>query len=120
MYIDMKAIRRSYPDILCGYHEQRFFPPGKTSGTVFRFPLRKDQSEISKNVMSKENMDAMFGSFKLELIEMMLFLKSVTKITVSTVDSDGFKTERLVSVSLADKDRAKQEKFSKRLKALSR
>ena len=118
-YVDMKVMRKSYPDVFAGYNESLLFTDGQQRGTVFRFPLRTSKSEISSAIISPEGLENIFASFKLELTEMMLFLKSVTKVTISTVADNTLKTERSVSVSLTDEDKVQRDLFCKELKRVA-
>ena len=118
-YVDMKAVRTSYPDVVSGYNEHVFFSHDQQTGTVFRFPLRQSTSEISSAVISPEKLESIFALFKSELSEMMLFLKNVTKITVSSLSSDKLTTERSVSVSLSDEDRRQRDLFCRRVKTFA-
>ena len=117
-YVDMKAIRTSYPDILAGYNEDVFFPSTQSTGTVFRFPLRLTKSEICSNVVSPEDLVSLFTSFKIELAEMLLFLKSVSEISVSTISMEGLKTERSLSMYLTDEDKKERDVLFSQLKTL--
>ena len=111
-FVNMQAIRVSYPDVISGYNEGTFFA-NRNVGTVFRFPLRKSESDISGNVVSTKDLETLFIDFKKELNEMLLFLKSVTRITIATVSSECLGTERIACASLDDYDRQQRNSFTK-------
>ena len=115
-YVDMKVIRKSYPDVFSGYNEAVLFKDDQQKGTVFRFPLRQSASEISSAIITQTSLENVFRSFKLDLSEIMLFLKSITKVTVSTISDGMLKTERSVSVILSDEDRYQRDLFCKEVK----
>ena len=116
-YVNMMAIRTTYSDVLSGYNEDIFFSKDSDGkGTVFRFPLRQSKSKLSDTIVTNELLERMFTSFKLELLEMLLFLKSLTKITVSTISAKEFKTEWSVSLSLTEDDTLQRSSFSVKCK----
>ena len=115
-YVDMRLVRKSYQDVFSGYNEDVLFTDDQQKGTVFRFPLRQSASKISNAVITPDTLKNIFDSFKLDLSEMMLFLKSVTKVTVSTLSDGKLITERFVSVSLSDEDRRQRDMFCKEVK----
>ena len=112
-YVDMRAIRKSYPDVFAGYSEDIFFTAERQTGTVFRFPLRQTESDISSNVITPETLKGVFALFKYDIQEMMLFLKHVTKISVSSITDENLTLEQSVELSLNDEDQSEREKFSK-------
>lgn len=63
-------------------------------GTLFRFPLRLKSSQLSGNIYNKEKVLELFESFKADADTVLLFLKSVQKISLHIRESDG--TERLL------------------------
>ena len=52
------------------------------SGTLFRFPLRTQPSELSTKIYTKEMVDTLFDSFKKEASAILLFLKNVDSISL--------------------------------------
>ncbi len=54
------------------------------NGTIFRFPLRDQKSELSENVYSREKIESLFDSFKSEAKNILLFLNHVTSISLNT------------------------------------
>ncbi|XP_037534063.1 sacsin [Nematolebias whitei] len=67
---------------------------GSFPGTLFRFPLRTRPSQLSSNIYNKEKVLELFESFKADADTVLLFLKSVQKISLHVRESDG--TERML------------------------
>ncbi|KAJ7995472.1 hypothetical protein DPEC_G00244910 [Dallia pectoralis] len=67
---------------------------GSFSGTLFRFPLRVKPSQLSANIYNKEKVLELFESFKADADTVLLFLKSVQKVSLHVRESDG--TERML------------------------
>ncbi|CAK6974386.1 sacsin [Scomber scombrus] len=67
---------------------------GSFPGTLFRFPLRMKPSQLSSNIYNKEKVLELFESFKADADTVLLFLKSVQKISLHVRESDG--TERML------------------------
>lgn len=63
-------------------------------GTLFRFPLRLKPSQLSSNIYNKEKVLELFESFKADADTVLLFLKSVTRVSLHVRESDG--TERML------------------------
>ncbi|KAM4589979.1 sacsin isoform 2-T2 [Fundulus diaphanus] len=67
---------------------------GSFPGTLFRFPLRVTPSQLSGNIYNKEKVLELFESFKADADTVLLFLKSVQKISLHVRECDG--TERVL------------------------
>ncbi|MEQ2160522.1 hypothetical protein GOODEAATRI_000039, partial [Goodea atripinnis] len=67
---------------------------GSFPGTLFRFPLRVKPSQLSGNIYNKEKVLELFESFKADADTVLLFLKSVQKISLHVRECDG--TERVL------------------------
>ncbi|XP_020793364.2 LOW QUALITY PROTEIN: sacsin [Boleophthalmus pectinirostris] len=67
---------------------------GNFPGTLFRFPLRTSPSQLSGNIYNKEKVLELFESFKADADTVLLFLKSVQKVSLHLRESDG--TERVL------------------------
>ncbi|XP_024139292.1 sacsin isoform X1 [Oryzias melastigma] len=67
---------------------------GSFPGTLFRFPLRMKPSQLSGNIYNKEKVLELFESFKADASTVLLFLKSVQKISLHVREPDG--TERML------------------------
>ena len=110
-----KKVRTAFPDILSGYSEENVF--GSTNiGTVFRFPLRLSKSDISNTIVTIERLNEIMNELKLELPNLLLFVRSVTKIIVSDISTGSLKKELSVSVELDDSNTQKRIDFSLRCK----
>ncbi|KAG7253716.1 hypothetical protein CRUP_023161, partial [Coryphaenoides rupestris] len=62
---------------------------GSFPGTLFRFPLRMKPSQLSGNIYNKEKILELFESFKADADTVLLFLKSVQKVSLHMRESDG-------------------------------
>ncbi|XP_054650428.1 sacsin isoform X2 [Dunckerocampus dactyliophorus] len=67
---------------------------GSFLGTLFRFPLRTKPSQLSGNLYNKEKVLELFESFKADADTVLLFLKSIQRISLHVRESDG--TERML------------------------
>ena len=65
-------------------------------GTIFRFPFRRKESELSSNVYRSENVDKLFHSFETQAHLLLLFCKTVEKIEIY---EKGSKQEQPVLIS---------------------
>uniref|UniRef100_A0A8C2J3U8 Sacsin/Nov domain-containing protein n=1 Tax=Cyprinus carpio TaxID=7962 RepID=A0A8C2J3U8_CYPCA len=75
--------------------EEQYF-----KGTLFRFPLRNEASEISDNLYDSTKVTQLFDSFIADADISLLFLRNVSSITLLHIDTNGLCNNRLkVSVS---------------------
>ncbi|RXN14153.1 sacsin-like isoform X1 [Labeo rohita] len=82
---------------------------GNFPGTLFRFPLRMKPSQLSNNIYNKEKVLELFESFKVDADTVLLFLKSVQKVSLHVRESDG--TERMLfQVTASDSQEDKMER----------
>ncbi|XP_068174425.1 sacsin [Antennarius striatus] len=81
---------------------------GNFPGTLFRFPLRLTPSQLSSNIYNKEKVLELFESFKADADTVLLFLKSVQKISLHVRESDG--TERMLFQVTATENADKLER----------
>ncbi|KAK1156040.1 sacsin-like [Acipenser oxyrinchus oxyrinchus] len=70
----------SWDDLL---REQNF------QGTLFRFPLREELSQISDNLYDQSRVFDLFDSFTADADMSLLFLKNVASISLKHIDRDG-------------------------------
>ncbi|XP_063069594.1 sacsin [Engraulis encrasicolus] len=69
-------------------------------GTLFRFPLRSESSEISDNLYDSNKVVELFDSFIADADISLLFLRHVSNVSLMHIDSSGTAVTRLtVSVS---------------------
>eukprot|EP00105_Crassostrea_gigas_P042862 XP_019927010.1 PREDICTED: sacsin-like [Crassostrea gigas] len=62
--------------------DQNTLECGHFNGTIFRFPLRQEETELSDNIYDKSKVDDLFMSFKDEAPVSLLFLKCLESITL--------------------------------------
>ncbi|KAF4109302.1 hypothetical protein G5714_010375 [Onychostoma macrolepis] len=93
--------------------EEQYF-----KGTLFRFPLRNEASEISDNLYDSTKVTQLFDSFIADADISLLFLRNVSSITLLHIDNNGLCNNRLkVSVSnhfITDLSHIKQESFDRK------
>ena len=109
-YTNMQTLRDTFSDVLSGYNETTFFDK-EQCGTVFRLPLRQSKSAISDIVMSRETLNNIMEEFKSEVFEILLFLKSVSTITISDITSGHLDTLYSVTTTLSDNERRERSEF---------
>ncbi|KAL7865231.1 hypothetical protein SRHO_G00104780 [Serrasalmus rhombeus] len=68
-------------------------------GTLFRFPLRSEASEISDNLYDSLKVEQLFDSFIADAKISLLFLRNVTSISLMHIDTNGTDVTMKVSVS---------------------
>ncbi|KAK7905077.1 hypothetical protein WMY93_017684 [Mugilogobius chulae] len=74
------------------------------NGTLFRFPLRTEPSEISDNLYGSERVDELFGSFIADADLSLLFLKNVSSVSLKHIDAKGSVTTKLEVKSTASQN----------------
>ena len=110
MRYNMEEVRNAFPDVLAGYSEHVF--EGRDRGSMFRFPLRRIQTELGR-AMTTDTINEILDTLKSEMADFLLFLRSVSKITVSDISSGSLRTEYSVHVELSEDDLAKRSYFSR-------
>ncbi|XP_057707714.1 sacsin [Corythoichthys intestinalis] len=73
-------------------------------GTIFRFPLRAEVSDISDNLYNADKVVELFESFIADAELSLLFLRNVTTVTLLHIDVDGSVSKRLEVKSSASAD----------------
>ncbi|XP_040182902.1 sacsin-like [Rana temporaria] len=76
---------------------------GHFNGTLFRFPLRLDTSEISDNIYDSERVQELFDSFVRDASISLLFLRHVTRVALKNIDRCGALTT-LLTVEVSTKE----------------
>ncbi|XP_026074198.1 sacsin-like [Carassius auratus] len=93
--------------------EEQYF-----KGTLFRFPLRNEASEISDNLYDSRKVTQLFDSFIADADISLLFLRNVSSITLLHIDTNGLCHNRLkVSVSnnfITDLSYIKKDSFDRK------
>lgn len=100
-----------YKDIFGSSDET--FRAGKYPGTLFRFPLRQEESVLSDTVYSTEKMMLLFEHFQTEAQFNLLFLKRLESIELFVRNDEGQLPEKLFQVRIVNTDlvRSKREEF---------
>lgn len=97
-------------DGTCSWEEiikERYF-----KGTLFRFPLRHEASEISDNLYNSKKAAQLFDSFIPDADISVLFLRSVSSISLLHIDPSGSVTNRMnVSASSPSSPLQESEDF---------
>ncbi|XP_053401273.1 sacsin-like [Mercenaria mercenaria] len=107
---DAELMEESFPDMLHGYPViSNIETSGK--GTIFRLPLRQSRSDISNNVVSVERMDELIETFKKDMFESLLFLKSIKCIKVLNNTNGNMIEEFSVGTKLSEKDDITRKKY---------
>ncbi|KAL1268265.1 hypothetical protein QQF64_033628, partial [Cirrhinus molitorella] len=87
-------------------------------GTLFRFPLRNEASEISDNLYDSTKVTQLFDSFIADADISLLFLRNVSSISLLHIDTNGLCNNRLkVSVSnnfISDLSNVKKQSFDRK------
>ena len=73
-------------------------------GTIFRFPLRNETSEISDNLYDSDKVVELFDSFIADADQSLLFLKNVTSVSLIHIDVHGTVNTRLKVISSVPTD----------------
>ena len=112
--IDLHQFRGDFPDMLSCYAENEFFQKNEI-GTLFRFPLRMTESELSQHVVTPDDVDELLENFEKDVLDMLLFVKHVTAITISNISSGQLVTEYYVNVSLTEDSKVQRKNLSRQL-----
>ncbi|XP_061172842.1 sacsin-like [Saccostrea echinata] len=72
--------------------EETTLDRGHFQGTIFRFPLREEETELSDNKYNKSKVKDLFESFKDEAPVSLLFLKCLESITLMREEEESLKT----------------------------
>ncbi|KAJ8023840.1 Sacsin [Holothuria leucospilota] len=112
MYNDIRnALRKVCPDFL-----ECFFTFNDqlqlTKGTLFRFPLRKEGSELSDVEWTPNKVQVLLNSFKEEIFDVLLFLKSVRKINISVREKESKKLENTYTVEAQISNHAETDRMT--------
>ncbi|XP_072541474.1 sacsin [Salminus brasiliensis] len=86
--------------LVCGCSWEKIINKQDFSGTLFRFPLRSEASEISDNLYDSDKVTQLFNSFIADAEISLLFLRTVSSISLMHVDANGTVNVRMkVSVT---------------------
>ncbi|XP_068753805.1 sacsin-like isoform X2 [Montipora capricornis] len=115
-----EGIKEMFPDVFSCYLGGNF--PLKNS-TMFRFPLRTqemaDNSQLSKTTFALNDLTNLMKALKGELFEVLLFLRSVKKITLCDLNESGnVVNSYFVEAVMSHEDSAKREEFNRHRKEM--
>ena len=87
---------------------------GHYKGTLFRFPLRTQPSQLSNKIYTKEMVKTLFESFKSEASAILLFLKNVDSISLYEREERGEEVH-LFTAKVSEKSKIEVRKRRKEL-----
>nr|XP_006822247.1 PREDICTED: sacsin-like [Saccoglossus kowalevskii] len=106
-----------------GCDESSFYK-GRFDGTIFRFPLRKTESKLSGNIISRDRIigpDGWITSFRKDVDLTLLFLKNIESISVYECSGQNAESTLLYSASIAqsviDRVRIQKSEFLEQVKS---
>ncbi|XP_072035532.1 sacsin-like [Amphiura filiformis] len=96
---------------------------GHYPGTIFRFPLRQEESELSKTIYTNKRVEDLFASYQEDAEISLLYLKSVESVSLYMKQSDSEDPQLLYRVCIAENDinnvREKRRMFVEGCKAMT-
>ncbi|XP_033730243.1 LOW QUALITY PROTEIN: sacsin-like [Pecten maximus] len=109
-FVNLSEHRKLYPDVFKCYHADKLL---SDRGTVFRFPLRLEDKTIHHlaGPMSSEKLEDLFKTFERELLQTLLFVRSVKTISLSDISSGQRKTQYKVQAIISRGDEEKRKAF---------
>ncbi|XP_030840846.1 sacsin-like [Strongylocentrotus purpuratus] len=114
------SVRSSYPDIFQCYLED-ILADGEQDYTVFRFPLREKASTLSKNVWRPGEIRKLLQDFENAAFESLLFLKNITKISISELTSSGvIGSTHAITAEITEVEGEKKMDFLRKVQDISR
>ena len=103
-------LEKDFPGALAGFDIRKsLFKENK--GTLFRFPLRTSESELSRNTHSEQTVDRMLKEMEDDMFESLLFVKNVECIRILNTTSGKLIEEYSVRTEMSEEDRAKRRTF---------
>ncbi|VDH93745.1 sacsin [Mytilus galloprovincialis] len=112
-YCDLDGLQRAVPDVFLPYHEDDLMGD---EGTIFRFPLRTEESKICDKLIDNEHLTTLLGKFKNESTRSIFFLNHILKIEFSQIVNGKMILDFSVTVNMSREDiRQKQAFHLKRL-----
>ncbi|XP_052087293.1 sacsin-like [Mytilus californianus] len=113
-YFNLDGLQRTVPDVFVPYHEEDLMGD---EGTIFRFPLRTEASEIWDKPIDIKHLTTLLGKFKNESTRSMFFLNHIRKVVFSRIENGQMISDYSVTVKMSMEDiRQKQAFHLKRLK----
>ena len=120
LFQETDNLRKQFPDVFTPYNIPTL-QRKKEKGTIFRFPLRTPSqakvSELRKSHTNISEVKELFQLFRSEMKHVLMFLKSLSSITISIVseDKNDAHEEYMVQCCLFNEDYQKKIKFQKEL-----
>ncbi|XP_072021909.1 LOW QUALITY PROTEIN: sacsin-like [Amphiura filiformis] len=118
MYTCGDSFKNKFPDMLTGYHGDKFTLKG---ATMFRFPLRSRET-VQMNTQHSSISDEWYDDFKIKILleqfkkiakDSMFFLKYIENIKVSVIEDDGeLRQMYSISSNITDTDRERRQELS--------
>ncbi|XP_053402672.1 sacsin-like [Mercenaria mercenaria] len=108
-------VHRSFSDHLLGFSINELIQGDL--GTVFRFPLRSQPSDISKETVDTKKMDDLLNTFESDMLELVLFLKNITCIKILNITSGFLREEYSINVQLPSKGKKERASFIAHVKS---
>ncbi|XP_071831201.1 sacsin-like [Apostichopus japonicus] len=109
-----ESIQRPYPDFFeCFNSYGKVF--NLAEGTLFRFPLRRGESDISEETWRPSKVWELLDELKEELFDILLFVRNVQKISVSNRDVDHTNLSNVYTVSahISHEEKLRRDEFFK-------
>ena len=107
---NVKDLQRDFPGTLAGFDiRKNLFKENK--GTLFRFPLRSLESELSSITHSEESINKILQDMSLYMFESLLFVKNVECIRILNVTSGELEQEYSVWTEMSEEDKDKRNSF---------
>ena len=95
------------------------FSQGFYDGTLFRFPFRREPSDLSETLYNEDKMTTLFDSFKADASLILLFLQSLESVELYTREESDSSPSKIFQVKIAEKSlqtvRAKRKEFRKKI-----
>ena len=98
---------------------EEVFSQGFYNGTLFRFPLRTEISDLSETLYSFEKVDTLFDSFKADAHLMLLFLQHLESIELYVREESDSRPRKVFQVKIGQESlhtvRAKRKEFREKI-----
>ena len=116
----LKKVWKSFKDMKPCYYSVLDRDVSLKGGTLFRFPLRNKQcaakSDISKDEVTNEAIEALLDEFAANSGDLLLFLNFVTSLKLSIIDENGTRRDKFsVRVDVDAAAKAKRKEFSQKI-----
>ncbi|WAR13976.1 SACS-like protein [Mya arenaria] len=106
---NVQSFRRPHKAVFDGYHEDLFIAD---TGTMFRFPLRFEPSDIKDEPTSVSDIESLLEEFQKDLKTVLLFLRNIQKITIGEIKGGKFQETCKVQVVIDKEAKAARDSFT--------